>query len=76
MSFKSHLWPAKPCPHTRAKLQQGTRDPQSSSDTTASTGTATVAVICEGLVALAQPGPAGVHQLHEAVRTAQLTLAS
>lgn len=33
-----------------------------------------VAVICQGLVALAQPGPAGV--LHKAVRTVQLTLAS
>lgn len=42
----------------------------------ASTGIATVAVICEGLVALVQPGPAGVHQLHKAVRTVRLTLAS
>lgn len=77
MPFKTHLWPAKPCLHTPAKLQQGTRGPSELPVTpAASTGAATVAVICEGLVAVAQPGPAGVHQLHEAVRTARLTLAS
>lgn len=72
MPFRTCLWPAKPCQAPAAA--QG--DPHSSQYHQLPAGTATVAVICQGLVALAQPGPAGVQQLHEAVRTVQLTLAS